>query len=155
MYNTPLESPSFSHFGGDLLSNFFQSRKRLYNHQCLLVSPSVSKPSQPLRINPHPSAFILQLLSFSAGFWQYLYVNINICFSCDGDMRGSLEGLSGYLLPHQSAIHNHSTRRESFLYRFNTILYSTTGCPPKKCGLSSFLNLKNKKYIRLLLQSFE
>jgi len=36
---------------------------------------------------------------------------------CDGDMRGSLEGLSGYLLPHQSAIHNHSTRRESFLYR--------------------------------------
>ena len=32
-------------------------------------------------------------------------------------MRGSFEGLSGYLLPHQSSVHNHSTRRESFLYR--------------------------------------
>ena len=58
-----------------------------------------------------------------------------MCFSGDGDCRGSMEGLSGLLLPHS---HNH--RRESFLYRWD-------------CKISSERLWKRKCWCQYLEQS--
>ena len=80
----------------------FQSRKRLYNHKCLFVRPSVCKTPQQFEIIiPHHSTFILHHSSFilhhpSSFFIHPSFISRLLSFSACWDLgaKGSFQKTS-------------------------------------------------------------